>query len=727
MTTTNYNIYFKADGTREVQQQIKGVGDSASQASTKIDKMKSASSRLAGAFSSLKNAAFSLRGGLVAIVGVLALKAFTEQEQAIIQLETRIRSTGGAAGYTAQQLSYMAGELQKTTAYSDDAINKMQGNLLAFTNIRGQVFDRTQKAVLDMATAMDTDASSAAMQLGKALNNPVQGLSMLSRAGVQFTDAQQEMINKMVATGNVIGAQNLILAEVERKYGGSAIAAAQGLGGAFAQLKNQAGELLETLGGLGSGGSGGWLEGLIRGVSEVLPRVADIFTNTFSRISELFVALRELFSDDFIARFAQGASISLQYLGNAFDLVFGVARIAIYGIAAMVKTLGPHIQILMNDIITFGENAGATVLNAAGLIAQGIAGIFQNAIDLINSMIKTTANALPDGYGFADTKKSLNEASDWLTKNANIEQKVVDIRNIGNNAILNSIALREKENDALKAQISATESYYGAKISGTFDQTVSRINNDSLISDKKVSAQPAVDLKPNQVAISKPYELDIKTDKAKDKVFDMKKHLNDVSGQLQSGFGNVFSSIATGAQTAGDAFKSMASSMLASMAQIAAQESFKSIFSGISSSFSAGAGGAAASGGGGVFSSMFGAATGGKFTVGDRYDTQLKAFATGGGFNVGGRGGVDNNIVAFRASRGEQVTISTPAQQSSSGSGGVSIVNNISVSVDGNGKDGKEIGNGIGEKLSKEMRMLIKDQIGKEMFSGGLIREGMKR
>ncbi len=39
-------------------------------------------------------------------------------------------------------------------------------------------------------------------------------------------------------------------------------------------------------------------------------------------------------------------------------------------------------------------------------------------------------------------------------------------------------------------------------------------------------------------------------------------------------------------------------------------------------------------------------------------------FATGGSFMVGGEGGTDNNLVAFRASRGERVDVLTPAQQS---------------------------------------------------------------
>jgi lambda family phage tail tape measure protein len=45
----------------------------------------------------------------------------------------------------------------------------------------------------------------------------------------------------------------------------------------------------------------------------------------------------------------------------------------------------------------------------------------------------------------------------------------------------------------------------------------------------------------------------------------------------------------------------------------------------------------------------------------------LFGFATGGSFTVGGEGGTDSQLVAFRATPGERVTIATPAQQSGGG------------------------------------------------------------
>jgi hypothetical protein len=44
-------------------------------------------------------------------------------------------------------------------------------------------------------------------------------------------------------------------------------------------------------------------------------------------------------------------------------------------------------------------------------------------------------------------------------------------------------------------------------------------------------------------------------------------------------------------------------------------------------------------------------------------DFDLPGYASGGSFLVGGRGGTDNNLVQFMATRGERVTVETPEQQ----------------------------------------------------------------
>jgi hypothetical protein len=173
----------------------------------------------------------------------------TEAEDALRQLEARLKSTGGVAGVTSDQLQDNAAALQQVTTYGDDAIVSMNALLLTFTNIRGQQVFGATEAILDLATAMGTDLNSAALQVGKALNDPVKGISALGRAGIQFSEDQKKVIKSLVETGDIAGAQNLILREMQVQFGGAARAAADTFGGALTQLQNAMGDLLEVNGG----------------------------------------------------------------------------------------------------------------------------------------------------------------------------------------------------------------------------------------------------------------------------------------------------------------------------------------------------------------------------------------------------------------------------------------------------------------------------------------------
>lgn len=187
--------------------------------------------------------------GTAITFGLKAVNAWDKQAQAIAQVEAGLKSTSNAAGFTSKQLQRMASELQSNSIFGDETILKdATANLLTFTNIAGDQFARTQQSVLDLATRMGTDLKSAAIQLGKALNDPVANLSALSRSGIQFSDAQKTLIKSLWETNQQAEAQNVILKELENQFGGSAKAAADaGLGG-FKQLSNTFGDLTEQIG-----------------------------------------------------------------------------------------------------------------------------------------------------------------------------------------------------------------------------------------------------------------------------------------------------------------------------------------------------------------------------------------------------------------------------------------------------------------------------------------------
>jgi phage-related protein len=178
-----------------------------------------------------------------------ATKAAMEAENIQAQLAAVLKSTGGAAGVTADQVNQLADKFSKVTKFEDDAIISGQNMLLTFTGIGKDVFPDVTQAMLDMSQAMGQDLKSTALQLGKALNNPADGLSALTRVGVRFTEEQERMVKSMVAAGDIAGAQKIILKELATEFGGSAEAAGNTASGKIEIFKNTLGNLKETIGG----------------------------------------------------------------------------------------------------------------------------------------------------------------------------------------------------------------------------------------------------------------------------------------------------------------------------------------------------------------------------------------------------------------------------------------------------------------------------------------------
>ena len=184
--------------------------------------------------------------GLTATVTGL-ISTYRTQEQAVRKLETALTSTSYAAGVSADELKNLASELQSVSTFGDEAIIEAQALLLTFTKIGKDVFPMATESILNMSAAMGTDLKSSTIMLGKALNDPIAGVTALSRAGVQLTETQKEQIKTQTELGNVSKAQKIILQELETQFGGQARATAEGTG-RFIQLSNTLGDVAEKIG-----------------------------------------------------------------------------------------------------------------------------------------------------------------------------------------------------------------------------------------------------------------------------------------------------------------------------------------------------------------------------------------------------------------------------------------------------------------------------------------------
>lgn len=162
-----------------------------------------------------------------------SVEAATESAAAMAQVDAALESMGPVAGRTTGQLQKAAEQLQHISTFDDDDILKsVTANLLTFGNVTGEIFDRAQLAALNLSARLGQDLQSSAIQLGKALNDPVRGITALARVGVSFTAQQKAMIAEMVRAGDTAGAQGVILGELEKQYGGAARAARDATPGA---------------------------------------------------------------------------------------------------------------------------------------------------------------------------------------------------------------------------------------------------------------------------------------------------------------------------------------------------------------------------------------------------------------------------------------------------------------------------------------------------------------
>jgi hypothetical protein len=303
----------------------------------------------------------ALKKGFSLLSGVVkqSIDAFIEQQRVETQLNAVLESTNHAAGLTATEIKNMAAGLQQVTTFGDEAIISGQNMLLTFTKIGKDVFPQATEIMLDMSEAMGQDMKSSAVQLGKALNDPVLGVSALSRVGIQFTESQKEMIKTLVDTGDVAGAQAIIMKELETQFGGSARAARDTLGGSLKSLNNTWGDLLETIGGVAAP--------ILREISEDL---IGLVTNV----------------NDFVK-----SSNLIPMVAGSFE----VLKQVVGGIAGAIGELGSMIGGNIRDnLLELGEKSGfaAHKFDILAAISQGVQSVLKIVGTVINALITNFFN-----------------------------------------------------------------------------------------------------------------------------------------------------------------------------------------------------------------------------------------------------------------------------------------------------------------------------------------------
>jgi hypothetical protein len=193
--------------------------------------------------------------GLTALTGMAvgALRAAEEAQVANNRLDSVAQSMGLFASNTkvvTDRLKAFADETMKKIAVDDELIKSTQAQLLTFkelaatADVAGGAFDRATISAFDMAAVLGGSGEENAVRLGKALQDPILGLTALRRAGVLFSDEQEKSIRTFVAAGDTLSAQNMILDELETQFGGAAEATATD----SARMSIAFGEMAESIG-----------------------------------------------------------------------------------------------------------------------------------------------------------------------------------------------------------------------------------------------------------------------------------------------------------------------------------------------------------------------------------------------------------------------------------------------------------------------------------------------
>lgn len=360
-----------------------------------------------------KLSGIALGAGLAATVkiGVDELK---ESAAVTAQTVAGLKSTHGAANVTKTSILNLAQAISLKSGIDDEAVQAGQNLLLTFTNIRNEagrgnkIFDRTTQAVADMATKMNNGfvPSSEQMQkasilMGKALNDPVKGISALSRVGVSFTQGQKDQIKALVESGDKLGAQKLILAELNKEFGGAATAAGKTAPGAIARAKNAFAELAASLTSAVMPSIAGVAEGALRLIKNV-----QAWTKTSAGKDALEQArgvVEALGTAIGIAAKAAGTIVKVLY--NFRDILIPMAATIIaYRATVRAVTIATEAWAVAQAAWNVLMNLNPIGIVAAAVIGLGVALVvayrksetFRNIVDSVWAVLKKVWSVLMD-------------------------------------------------------------------------------------------------------------------------------------------------------------------------------------------------------------------------------------------------------------------------------------------------------------------------------------------
>jgi len=196
--------------------------------------------------------------------GAECVKLAADADKALARINAAVKANGQAAGFSGEQLEKMAEHMSKTTHWTKQAAIAAESALLPFTNVRDDMFKRAMDTAAGLADVLGTDLPQAAQRVGKALQDPREGLQNLHEAGIRFTLVEEQMVEALVEQGDVVAAQAIIMEKLEARFAG----ASEIMGDTFAAKVEKAKEAVdEAMISIG--------KGLMPAVETLLPYIVD--------------------------------------------------------------------------------------------------------------------------------------------------------------------------------------------------------------------------------------------------------------------------------------------------------------------------------------------------------------------------------------------------------------------------------------------------------------------
>jgi hypothetical protein len=330
---------------------------------------------------------------------IRSTKGWADHQAIARDTANTIKSTGGAAKVTAKEVGDLADAIEMKTTKDGDAIQTGANMLLTFKDIRNEagkdndIFNQATSILTDMTAKMNQgkvtneNMSSSAVQLGKALNDPIAGISALSRVGVTFTQGQKDQIKALVKAGDTMGAQKIILHELSDEFSGAAKASAKPWDGVLVALRKVEDAigafLLPKVQALSN-----WVTGT------GLPALRDL-KKEWDHNKESIKKLADIIASQFVPQ-GDSAKTTVDNLKNSFTsiedvldhVILGVANIILWWLKLEEKTL--HLQFVVEN---FGIGVGL-VTNALDKLSGGSGHAADGMIAALRSMKKGTEEQL---------------------------------------------------------------------------------------------------------------------------------------------------------------------------------------------------------------------------------------------------------------------------------------------------------------------------------------------